>query len=232
MIPRNVAEAVQAPKPKRPEISVPPMEDVERLLEAARNNRDYAVICTAIFTGMCLGELVGLKWEDIDLNAKTIAVRRTLQRLTGQGLIFTDPKSQKSRRQIVIPSALTDILREHRKAQRELKLLYWPAYREHDLVFPRPDGSPEGPSNLSNRFKALAARVGLKGLRFHDLRHLHATILLAQGIHPKVVQERLVHQSITLTLDTYSHVIPTLQREAADALEKLFGRQMGGNSPE
>ncbi|MGB9792512.1 MAG: site-specific integrase [Thermacetogeniaceae bacterium] len=118
MIPRNVAEAVQALKPKRPEIKVPPLEDVERLLEAAKNSRDYAAICTAIFTGMRLGELMELKWEDIDLNAGTIAVRCTLQRPLNVGLIFTDPKSQKSRRQMVIPPALIGILREHRKAQK------------------------------------------------------------------------------------------------------------------
>ncbi|WP_027718778.1 site-specific integrase [Desulfovirgula thermocuniculi] len=227
LIPRNVADAVQAPRAKRPEISVPGLQEIKQLLEAARDHQDYALICTAIFTGMRRAELLGLKWEDVDTNTGTISVRRTLQRLPETGFIFTEPKSQKSRRQVLIPPVLVEILKEHRRRQLENRMRLGEKYQDHGLVFPRQDGQPEDPSNISHRFKALVDKLGLSGLRFHDLRHLHATILLAQGVHPKVVQERLGHQTVTLTLDTYSHVIPTIQKEVVEKLQDLFGHQTG-----
>lgn len=227
LVPRNVADAVQAPRAKRPEISVPGLQEIQRLLEAARAHQDYALICTAIFTGMRRAELLGLRWQDVDTNMGTISIHQTLQRLPGQGFIFTDPKSQKSRRQVLVPPILIEILKEHRCKQLENRMRLGERYQDHGLVFPKQDGQPEDPSNISHRFKALVDRLGLSGLRFHDLRHLHATILLAQGIHPKVVQERLGHQTVTLTLDTYSHVIPTIQKEVVEKLQDLFGHQMG-----
>ena len=227
LVSRNVADAVQAPRAKRPEISVPGFQEIQRLLEAARDHQDYALICTAIFTGMRRAELLGLRWQDVDTNMGTISIQQTLQRLPDQGFFYTEPKSQKSRRQVLIPPVLVEIVKEHRRRQLENKVRLGGEYQNHGLVFPKQDGRPEDPSNISHRFKALVDRLGLSGLRFHDLRHLHATILLAQGIHPKVVQERLGHQTVTLTLDTYSHVIPTIQKEVVEKLQDLFGHQTG-----
>ena len=227
LIQQNVADFVQAPRPKKAEISLPGLSEIDRLLETARDHHDYSLITTAIFTGMRRAELLGLRWSDISFDSFSLSIRQTLQRLPGQGFIFTDPKSQKSKRQIIIPPALVSVLKDHRKKQLESKLHFDEGYQDFNLVFPRPDGSPEDPSNISHRFKALVDKLSLTGLRFHDLRHLHATLLLAQGVHPKVVQERLGHQTVTLTLDTYSHVIPSLQRDVADKLENLFGHQTG-----
>ncbi|SHF60246.1 Phage integrase family protein [Desulfofundulus australicus DSM 11792] len=161
LIARNVADAVQAPRAKRPGISVPGLQEIQRLLEAARDHQDYALICTAIFTGMRRAELLGLQWENVYTNTGTISIRQTLQRLPGQGFIFTDPKSQKSRRQVLIPSALVEILKEHRRRQLENRMRLGERYQDHNPVFPRADGRPEDPSNMSHRFKILGDRLGL-----------------------------------------------------------------------
>lgn len=210
---RNIADAVEPPKRKRTEMMVLDPAGVKKLLTAAKDHKDYNIIFTALYTGMRRGELLALRWQDIDLQARTAKVQQSVQRLPKHGFIFGEPKAG-GRRQIALTTEIEDAFRKIKKQQAKNRLLLGQLYQDYDLIFCKDDGSPFDPSVISHRFGSLVKKVGFPGLRFHDLRHTHATLLLSQGVHPKIVQERLGHRSITLTLDTYSHVLPGLQEEA------------------
>ncbi len=159
------------------------------------------------------GEILALRWQDVDLDGATLSVCRTLEE-TRDGLNFKMPKTARSRRTITLPSFAVDALRRHRARQAEEKLLAGPAYDDHGLICARADGSPTKPDDMSRDFRRLAVRLGF-GISFHGLRHTHLSHLLAAGVHPKVASERAGHASVGITLDTYSHVMPGLQEDAA-----------------
>ena len=176
------------------------------------------------------GELLALRRRDVDLEARSIQVRATLTWAEGVAA-FSQPKTAKSRRQIRLTRLAADALREHRRCQLEQRLLVGQAWHDEDLVFPNGIGKPADPSNLLKLFRALLKRAGLPAIRFHDLRHTCATLMLLQGQPVKVVSEQLGHSQIALTLDTYSHVLPTMQDAAVDALDALLTRSRAvGNS--
>jgi integrase len=176
----------------------------------------------AITTGMRQGELLGLKWRDVDLEGNGLHVRATLQKIE-EGFIFTPPKTLRSRRRVALTATAVESVKRHRAQQARERLALGPAWQDHDLVFPDATGGPmEGRYLLRHYFRPLLRRAGLPPIRFHDLQHTTATLLLAQGIHPKVVSEMLGHTTIGITLDTYSHVLPEMQREAATALDRLL----------
>lgn len=212
LIPRNPADAVRAPRPKRAETRVLAADEVRQLLESAVGQRDYELIVTALGTGARQGELLALRWRDVDLEARTMTISRSLQRVDGQYLI-KDTKTRKGRRSIPLPAQVVEMLRALKTTQ---------AGDQDGLIFNN-NGRPVNAGNLSHRFGNLARRTGLMGLRFHDLRHTHASLLLQAGVHPKVVQERLGHETISVTLDTYSHVLPGLQEAAVTKLENALG---------
>jgi integrase len=168
------------------------------------------------------GEILGLRWSDIDEGLTVAQVRRTLQ-TTRQGLVYEEPKTRRSKRPVALPSFLRPYLLRQQEAQARRRADLKGAWHEEDLVIEAGDGSPFSPMALSAAWPRLLARAGLPHVRFHDLRHAHATLMLLQGVHPKVVSERLGHASIGITLDTYSHVLPGMQGEAASAIDKLFG---------
>lgn len=219
LIRANPADAVKRPQYRRPAPVVLDDEGARSLLRAAKGHQDYALILTALFTGMRQGELLGLRWEDVDLEGGVIQIRQALQRVKGQGYVFREPKTEAGRRSVAISPQVVAVLRRLKKEQAAARLLLGPAYEDHGLVFCRPDGRPINATTLTKRFRRLAEAAGFPGLRFHDLRHTHATLLLARGVHPKIVQERLGHEDVTLTLNTYSHVLPGLQAEAAKKLD-------------
>jgi integrase len=167
------------------------------------------------------GELLGLRWSDVDLGGGEVRLQRQLQRITGQGLVFVELKTPKSRRSVALGPRMVEMLRAHRLRQERERAAreHW---NDHDLVFPSRRGTPMGPRNLLFRFKALLQRAGLPDIRFHDLRHTSASLMLAQEINPKIVQERLGHASPLITLSTYSHVLPGMQRQAAAMIEELL----------
>jgi integrase len=218
---RNVADAVQAPRLKKKEMFVLSREDVLEFLEDIKDHRDYGLILTAVYTGLRQGELLGLTWRHVDLVKKTLNVRQQLQYVAKQGYIFREPKTNKSKRQVPLTPQVVQVLKEVRKTQAEYKLIC-EEYHDHDLVFCLPNGKPLDSTNLTKRFKNLAKNHGYSELRFHDLRHTCATLLLAAGIEAKKVQEILGHESITTTLDVYGHVLPTMQREAMDRLSSFM----------
>jgi len=217
---RNVSDAIPRPRIARRSMSVLDAAQVEAFLTAARADKFYALYVLAIMTGMRFGELLALQWRDIDLKSSTIYVRHTLQDLGGK-LKLQEPKSARGRRRIDLPPAAVRAVQEHRQrvSTRYRRLSPW--------VFCDRRGGPLRQGNVTRRsFKKILKVAGLRPIRFHDLRHTAATLLLAAGVHPKVVQERLGHASVALTLDTYSHVLPSMQRDAADRLEEILGKRV------
>lgn len=223
LVARNVADLADPPRPNPKEMLPLSSEQAAQFLKAARSDRFFALYCLAISTGMRQAELLGLTWPDVEFGSATLHVHQQLIYSPGLGFSFSEPKTAKSRRAIDIPAFAVEALREHRKRQLEDRLKTGSLWEDHDLVFANEVGRFVERGNLVRRsFLPLLEKAGLPRIRFHDLRHTAATILLKQGTHPKVVQERLGHSSISVTMDVYSHVLPSMQREAADGLDTLF----------
>ena len=219
---RNVAEAVDPPGQVHHEIRPPELNQVLELLRLADDTPYGTALTFMARTGCRRGECLGLRWTDIDLENATASIMQTLQRVKREGLIFLPPKSAKSKRAIALDEATVDMLREHRGRQVLQQLELGNVYEDHGLVFPGPFGKPLDPATLTRNFEKLAKKAGIEHVRLHDLRHFHATTLLRTGTHLKIVQERLGHASIAITADTYSHVAPGLQRQAAAAFADLM----------
>jgi len=218
LIVRNPADAVSPPRPDYTEMKTLNAKETVKLLQKARKNRVYIPVLLAVTTGMRRGEIVALQWKDVDLEKETITVRRTLERIKG-GYQFKHPKTRKSRRQISLTPSAAEELKAHRLRQKEEKLQFGAAYNDHDLVCAWPNGTLVKPDFVSREFKKILKKAGLPIVRFHDLRHSHATLMMIQGVHPKIVSERLGHSTIRITMDTYSHVVPGLQQEAANQFD-------------
>jgi integrase len=187
------------------------------LLTAARDDKLYALYVVAISTGLRQGELIGLRWEDLDLKTGTVSVQRSVQEVDGQPTV-QQPKTSKSRRMVVLPRFAVSALKKHQAEASAAGLA------AGGWVFTDARGGLLRKSNLIRRsFKPLLVKANLPEIRFHDLRHTAATLLLERGTNPKVVQEMLGHAHVGLTLDTYSHVTPSLQRESARAMDELLG---------
>ncbi len=222
LIPRNPADLVKAPTPTPKEMHPLSAHEARRLLVAAQGDRLEALYVLAIHTGMRRGELLGLKWDDVDLDGSTVRVRRTLTR-KGTGYTLGEPKTKKSRRTIRLTKRAVEALRSHRRRQLEEKLASG-HYEDSGLVFAGIGGGLINPSNLRNRsFAPLLQRADLPRITFHDLRHTCASLLFQKNVHPKFVQELLGHTSVAITLDTYSHMLPGMGGEAADAIGEALG---------
>ncbi len=226
LVPRNVATLVKVPRASRPEMQVLSPDEARILLAAAEGDRLEALYVLALTTGMRLGELLAVRWTDVDLHTKTPAlhVRATLRYINADTYFFDPPKTAQSRRRIGLSGKGLDALRNHRTRQLEERLAAGVAWRDEDLVFCTPIGAAICGNHLSGRdFPALLKRAGLPRIRFHDLRHTCATLLLRRGVHPKVVSELLGHSTVTMTLDRYSHVLPDMQQAAMEAMDGLLG---------
>jgi len=223
LIGKNVCDLVTAPSQVRREIQPLTQEQAKCLLQVVHEHRLEALLTLALVTGMRKGELLGLHWQDIDFNTGSLQVKRTVSRVGKFGLVVSEPKSARSRRKIVLPTFVLEILEQHRAYQKILRLQAIPLWKEGDIVFSNIYGGYVEPANLHEHFKHILKKAGLPNIRFHDLRHSAATILLEMGVHPKVVQELLGHSTISTTIDIYSHVLPSMQQEAANKLDELFG---------
>lgn len=215
LVSRNVAQAVDPPRPINREMRTLDIYGVHAFLEAAKGTAYYPLFHLDIYTGLRRSELLGLRWRDVNLLMATLSVVQVLHRLPGGKTVFLEPKTAKGRRSVSLSPATVLSLRDHREQQEMLRDMLGAPLSEDDFVFSQPDGSPLKPDTVSHVFKDIARKAGLEGVRLHDLRHTHATLMLQQGVHPKIVQERLGHANIAVTLDTYSHVLPGLQEAAA-----------------
>ena len=225
-ISRNPAADVDLPKQSRKEMKALSTEDAKKFLDACTNDRYGVLFELALITGMRPEEYLGLQWKaDVNLQEGVLTVQRTLcWHRKGGGWYFGEPKTGRSRRSIPIPYALAQSLATHKRTQAEERLKAGPNWQDLDLVFTTAQGGPLLPQNLMRRhFKPILKRAGLpESVRMYDLRHSCASLLLAANENPKVVSERLGHATVVLTLDTYSHVLPTMQRAASNKLETLL----------
>lgn len=224
LVTRNVATLVDAPRSVQHEMRALNPGQAARLLAAAQGDRHEALYAVAVALGLRQGEVLGLRWGDVDFGTGHLHVRVALQRVKGQPPRLVEPKTRQSRRTIAMPRVIVAQLRAHRTRQLEEQLLAgerWQGER-WGLVFPSTIGTPLEARNLVTRYKALLDRAGLPDIRFHDLRHSCASLLIAQGIPARVVMETLGHSQISLTMDTYAHVFSDVQRQAAEAMDRLF----------
>ena len=221
LITRNPASSVKAPRPKKKEIRPLSSEQAKVFLEAVRGDRFEAAFVVALHCGLREGEILGLKWSDVDFDAGTLQVRRTLSEALA-GHLFEPPKNGKGR-SVKLTARAVEALRNHLTRQIEGIESLGDRYRDQGLVFPSRVGTPMNAKNLTARsFKPLLKKAGVPDIRFHDLRHTFATLMLQNGEHPKVVQEMLGHATIAITMDTYSHVLPNMQRDAVARLGTLL----------
>jgi len=221
LIASNPAAGAQPPRPRRKELAVLDQAGTERILSAVSGTKIECAVALAIATGMRRGEIAGLRWQDVSEDLSAARVCRTIQATKG-GLVTEEPKTRKSRRQILLPAFLRPYLERQKADQARRRSELGSRWQENGLVIDRGDGAAYNPDSVSSYFAGMLRRKGLPHVRFHDLRHAHATLMLSAGVHPKIVSERLGHASIGITLDTYSHVLPSMQQEAADAFDELF----------
>jgi len=221
-ISRNPADAVIPPRPQRSEMHTMTEDDINIFLEAARKTPYYLIFYLALFTGMRRSELLSLRWCDVDLLLCQVHITRSLHYLRTGDIIFRSPKTTRARRMVSLPPSSACLLQGH-KDKREAQLGM--TLKEDDLIFSDHEGKPLLPDTISHAWAKLVKRAGLEHIRFHDARHTHASLLLKQSVHPKIVQERLGHATISTTLDLYSHVSPGLQEAAAIGFDKLVNRR-------
>jgi integrase len=201
------------------------VDDVRRFLTAAKDSPYYAPFVTLLWTGARRGEVLALRWLDIDLLLGTISITRSMYVARGAKIAFEEPKSQMGRRQVAMPPSLAIVLREHHKRMEQLR----GPLNDKDLVFTWEDGRPMLPDSVTRAFKRIARRLGLDGIHLHSSRHSHAILMLEQGINPKRVSERLGQANIGITLDIYSHIMPGIQQAAAETLDKALANALLAN---
>jgi integrase len=230
-LPRNVARNVKttAHRPRR----FRPLTATEarQFLNAARTDRIHALYELALRTGLRKGELLGLHWEDLDLNTETATIRQSLQRTRTGGHTHLPTKTRASERRIALPTECIHSLKEHKERQDRKRGQAGSAWSDSGLVFTTPTGWPLDPANLTRRFRSFLNRAGLRRIRFHDLRHSTATLLLEQDVDLIVIKELLGHAHIGVTAGVYAHVRLRLQRQAIDTLGHALGQNDGPDSP-
>ena len=221
LVATNPADSVKPPRVERHEMRFLDEADVARLLSTCEDDEQRRLIFVALQTGLRIGELMALRWSDVDFEAGRASVSRSLQYLH-RSLQFRPTKTARGRRSISISSATVTVLRQQRGVQLERRLRAGSAYDDHDLIWGDELGRPKSPPAVSTRFMRMARRSGFDGLRFHDLRHTSATLALKAGIPAKVVSERLGHSKVAFTLDTYAHVLPDMEQAAAEAMDSMI----------
>jgi integrase len=220
---RNVTELVDAPTRVTPEYTTWNEHQAAMFLQMADGHQFAALWRLALLTGLRRGELLGLKWADLDLAQGKLTVKRSLSRGRGGSYTFGAPKTAQGKRTLDIQRSVVASLQSHRKRQLEARLKFGEEYRaDLDIVFADAIGEPLHPNTLTYQFKRLCIKAGVPSIRIHDLRHSAATLMIAQGISPDVVQKRLGHSDVALTLRIYTHASPQVQRDAADRLEALI----------
>ncbi len=220
----NVSDGIELSPIKEHEIEPLTVEHAQLLLHKVREHHLEALLTLAISTGMRKGEILGLRWQDVDLQKGELQIRRTLGYMAHIKFFEGEPKTDKSKRKLTLPQFVIDALKRHRALQLEKRLQAGSTWVDKDLVFPNKKGGFIIPRTLSNHFDKLLVEVGLPRIRFHDLRHSAATILVSMGVPMKVIQDILGHSTFSTTMNKYSHVLPSMQKEAMDKMDGMFGQ--------
>ncbi len=221
---RNVAKLVDLPHIERYEGQILTVEQARKLLEVAQGSRLDVLLLVAVTTGMRRGELVALRWVDVDLEKGILQVRRTVSRVPGMGYVEGEPKTKAGRRKILLSGVVVEALKGHKVRQEQARLKMGNRWQEHGLTFSNTYGRFLNPDKVWQSFKKLLKEADLPDVRFHDLRHGAATVLLAAGVPLKVVSELLGHSSVAITADIYGHVLPEMQQEVVKRMDDLYGR--------
>jgi integrase len=221
LVPRNVAGLVDAPRVERFEIQPIDQAQAQTFLDAIKGERMEALFTVALSLGLRRGEALGLRWQDVDFESRTMRICQQLHRVEKK-LVFDEPKTKSSRRLLSLPNSLAAKLREHRTKQLEEKLSAGSEWKENGLVFATSLGTPIDPRNVKRRLDSILEKAKLPHFRIHDLRHFCASLLLAQGVELKVVSQILGHTQISITADIYTHVLPQTQKAAIDLLDQLL----------
>ena len=229
MIPRNPADCVDVPVVRPRERIALDETQTAQLLHAAEYTALHAPIFVAVFTGLRRGELLGLRWHDIDLENGVLRVVRTLEE-AGKRLSFKEPKTPKSRRPVALGPSVIALLHQHYSEYEHAREQFGPEFNREGLVFPNADGEPWSPPYFSICFRRLAKRAGFPGLCLHGLRHTHASQLSRACGQPKVVQERLGHATMAITSDLYTHVLPGMQEQAVEMHDAALARALAGTT--
>ncbi len=219
----NICDDVQQPSEEEFEMQLLTQEQAKVLIETVKGTPLEAIIPLALGTALRGGEILGLLWSHIDFEEKSLTVKRTVYRIPKQGVVASEPKTAKSKSKLLLPQFVIDALLLHRERQAHMRLKAGDKWEEHNLVFTNLVGKfMSRQYHLGTKFKQMLKQANLPDMRFHDLRHSSATILLEMGVHPKLVQNLLRHAKIATTMDRYSHVRPRMQRKVMDDLDTLF----------
>lgn len=222
LISRNPCDLVEAPRPRKVEMTIWTMDQVRQFLKESEREPQYIVFLLLLTTGMRIGEVLGLRWRDILFEERKITVRQQISFVKG-GYVVQEPKTRASKRSIPIPNEVIQALIKHKLSQDIRKNFFGEEYAmQADLVCCTDKGTPYYHGNLNAKWAKIIQRAGLTRIRIHDARHTHASLLLQQGANPKIVQERLGHANIGITLDTYTHLLPGIQEQAIDEFAKRF----------
>jgi integrase len=230
LIAKNVCVNVKLPRKEQHEIPILTKEQAQKLITVAHKRHMATIIALALTTGMRRGELLGLYWDNIDFETRSLQVTQALSYIAVEGgyggyqFVESTPKTASSRRRIMLPQFVIDMLKKRKEQQQKLTLQAGEIWKEHTLVFTSQTGGYLAPHTLHQKFKRILQEAELPDMRIHDLRHNAATLLLSMGVNPKVVQEILGHANISMTLNIYSHVLPSMQQEAMDQMDKEFGK--------
>ncbi len=223
IITRNVAEAVDPPRAQVKEMQIWNAHEIECFLEEAKSTPYYALFHLDLFSGLRRSEILGLKWADMDFMFGQLSVNRSLHQLTDGRYVFRPPKTAKGRREVSLTPLSLKVMQEYYEEQKTLYTTLGIPFSDERLVFCHiENGKPLRPNTITRAWTSIGEKAGLKHIRLHDCRHSHASLLLKQGVHPKIVSERLGHSSVQITLDTYSHVTPGLQAAAAKGFDEAF----------
>ena len=222
LVARNVGTAVEPPRASKKEMRALSVGETHQFLDACTTEPWRAIFHTVVWTGIRRSELLGLHWNDLDLDMAIMTVRRSPVRLQNGTYVTEEPKTSSGARTLDLAPSTCLILKEHRAdRERDVDLLGIPFF-EANFVFGHPDGTPRTPSTVTQQFRRIASRAGFSGVRLHDLRHTHASLMLQQGTDMKTISTRLGHSSVAFTMDTYAHLLPGMQKAAMEKFEESF----------
>ncbi len=229
LVVRNVANVVKPPRVARVTMNTLSSEEVSRFLDAARETDYFVYFSTLLYTGLRRGELLALRWRNLDFESATLRVVETAYKLGDGRYMIKEPKTAQSRRTVTLPPSMVELFKVYRTDQELLRIQLGVSLNADDFVFIRLDGSPINPNAVTLAFRRIINKAGLKDLKIHGFRHTHASLMLTAGVHSKVVSERLGHANIGITLDIYSHVLPGLQEAAAEKFDMIFNQEENEN---